>query len=212
MKRSVVIGKTNVGKTLFCVHFAQYIGVREMTWLLERADGRTEQVRMSPKSAEQALSGPPPHRTRCLQSIRLEFARGKGSRQMLLTDTTGLVDGIHPESDLRMAMAQTLKATLDADIILHLVDAAKIGRGKPSDATQPEDDSAAGWSELDDQIAQLGAQKDGYLILANKMDLAFAKAGYRELLKRFSKHRVVPVSALCQSGFREVKQHVWRLA
>lgn len=212
MRRSVVIGKTNVGKTLFCVRFAQFVGVREMTWLVERTDGRTEQVRMTPKAAEQALSGVPPHRTRCLQSLCLDFARGKGTRQMLLTDTTGLVDGIHPESAIRMAMAQTLKAIMEADVILHIVDAAKIGRGDPAEANRADADGATGWSELDDQIAQLGTKKPGYLILANKMDLAFAKAGCRSLQKRFSKHRVVPISALHRSGFREVKQHVWRLA
>ncbi|MDQ0189317.1 50S ribosome-binding GTPase [Alicyclobacillus cycloheptanicus] len=215
MRRSVVIGKTNVGKTLFCVHFAQYIGVKEMTWLLERADGRTEQVRMSPSRAEALLSGAMPHTTRCLQSICLEFARGKGSRQLLLTDTTGLVDGIHPEPELRAAMAQTLKAILDADVVLHLVDAASIGRREQRDThagAEDDDGQESGWSLLDDQIAQLGQEKDGYLILANKMDLGFAKAGYRALVKRFTKHRVIPISARYQSGFREVKQHVWRMA
>ncbi len=211
MRQSVVIGKANVGKTLFCIYFAQYIGVREMTWLVERTDGRTEHVRTSPKSAAETLSGELPHKTRCLQSVCLDFARGKGVRQFLLTDTTGLTDGIHPEADLRRAMAQTLRAIVNADVVLHMVDAAAIGEvglgRKPNRAAHEH-----GWSELDDQIAELGEHKSGYLILANKMDLPGAKQGYRELSKRFTRHRVVPISALHQNGFREVKQHVWRLA
>lgn len=211
MRHSVVIGKANVGKTLFCIHFAQYIGVREMTWLIERTDGRTEHVRTSPKAAEETLSGELPHKTRCLQSVCLDFARGKGMRQFLLTDTTGLTDGIHPEVDLRRAMAQTLRAIVNADVVLHMVDAAAIGEAGSVEKGKHLGAEGA-WSALDDQIAELGDHKSGYLILANKMDLQSAKRGYRELSKRFTRHRVVPISALHQSGFREVKQHVWRLA
>lgn len=212
MKRSVVIGKANVGKTLFCIHFAAFVGVKEMTWLVERTDGQTAQYRMSPKAAEHELSGAFPHKTRCLQSVCLDFARGKGSRHLLLTDTTGLVDGIHPDAELRGAMAQTLKSIVDADVVLHLVDAAKIGESGASTSSSHGARVEGGWSTLDDQVARLGEHKDGYLILANKMDLPLAKAGYRELAKRFTRHRVVPVSALYNSGFREVRQHVWRLA
>ena len=40
MKPTVVIGKTNAGKTLFCVRFAAYLGIRELRWLMERTDGQ----------------------------------------------------------------------------------------------------------------------------------------------------------------------------
>lgn len=210
MNHSVVVGKANVGKTLFCVRFAQFVGVRELTWWVEHTDGSTEQIRMSPARAEHVLSGGVPHSTRSLQSICLDFARGKGSRQFLLTDTTGLIDGIHPDAQLRAAMGQTLKAILDADAVLHVVDAAEIGsREQTGEDGEP---ASRGWSELDDQIARIGAEKRGYLILANKMDLPQAKEGYRMLSKRFTRHRVIPISALYSSGFREVKQHVWRMA
>ncbi len=211
MNRSVVIGKTNVGKTLFCIHFARYMGVRELRWLVERTDGRTEHKRMSLAEAERMLSGPEPHSTRNLQSVVVELPRGKGVRQLLVTDSTGLVEGIHPELTVREAMAQTLQAMLESDVILHVVDAADLGRRSRIEGSRGEADGLA-WDPLDEQISSYGLQNSGYLILANKMDLPEAKQGYRSLCRRFSRHRVIPISALYATGFREVKQHVWRFA
>jgi GTPase Era involved in 16S rRNA processing len=211
LKRSLVIGKINVGKTLFCIHFARYLGAKEFQWLVERTDGRTDHKRMSLPDAQRILSGPNAHATRCLQSVTLSFPSGKTSRQLLLTDTTGLTDGIHPEPDVREAMAQTLRAMVEADFILHVVDAAAIGR---STSLQEENPSAASdvWNNLDQQLVEFGVKQRGYIVLANKMDLPEAKAGYRALCKRFSKHSIMPVSAKLGTGFREVKQHVWRFS
>lgn len=211
MKRSLVIGKTNVGKTLFCIHFARFLGVRELNWVMERADERTDRKRMSLADAERVLSGPHAHETRCLQSVGLSFPRGKTSRQLLLTDTTGFTDGIHPEPEVREAMAQTLRAMVQADLILHVVDAAAIGRS-PEFLAGPQSASLPVWNTLDQQLVEFGTKQEGYIVLANKMDLPEARAGYRALCKRFSKQRVFPVSAKFTSGFREVKQHVWRFA
>lgn len=214
MKRNLVIGRTNVGKTLFCIHFARYLGVRELNWLLERTDGRTEERRMTLREAEETWSDPALHRTRCLQSIRLELPRGKGNRQFLLTDTTGLSEGIHEEPTVREAMAQTLRAMMEANLILHIVDACEIGRSDASGARHRLRSGGLGaaWSQLDDQLAEFGQEHAGYLLLANKMDLPGAKDGYRALCRRFSRRQVIPVSALQGHGFREVRQHVWRLA
>lgn len=209
MRRSVVIGKTNVGKTLFCVHFAEFMGLRELRWLIERSDGRTEQRRMSVNEAERTLSDPIAHRTRGLQSIRLELPRGKTSRQLLLTDTTGLTDGVHPDSVLREAMAQTLQTLLTSNLVMHIVDAYEIGR------MSDEQDAQGGWhgvwNDLDEQLSRYGSGKNGYVVLANKIDLPGAKEGFKRLKSRLSGQTVIPISALHGTGFREVKQHVWRL-
>ncbi|WP_029420418.1 GTPase [Alicyclobacillus macrosporangiidus] len=208
MKRSLVIGKTNVGKTLFCIHFARYMGVRELRWLVEEADGRTDCRLMSLAEAEASLSDAHPHRTRCLQSVAVEFPAGKTVRQLLLTDTTGLTEGIHPEPALREAMAQTLRAMTDANLILHMVDAGAIGRALRGQVADP----GCAWDALESQLAEFGMRHGGYVLLANKMDLPGAMDGYRFLCKRYSRQRVLPVSALHGTGFREVKQVVWRFA
>jgi GTPase Era involved in 16S rRNA processing len=210
VNRGLIIGKTNVGKTLFCIHFARYMGLKELQWLIERTDGRTEHRRMSLSEAEASLSGPVPHRTRNLQSVAVDFPRGKGRHQLLLSDTTGLTDGIHPEVEVREAMAQTLQAMVNARVILHVVDASDIGRHTSHAAGRSV--FASTWDALDEQLSNFGTHQSGYLILANKMDLPDAKQGYRHLCQRFSRHRVIPISALYGTGFREVKQHVWRFA
>ncbi|QQE80974.1 GTPase domain-containing protein [Alicyclobacillus sp. SO9] len=213
MRRSLVIGRTNVGKTLFCIRFAKYLGVRQLQWFVESADGRTEQMRMSMDEAEQVLSDRSPHKTRCLQSIRVEVPRGKVNRELLLTDTTGLSDGVHPDKTVREAMAQTLETMLSAGIVLHLVDASEIG--EHLDERKPRISSElphSAWGALDAQIAAYGQQTPNYFILANKIDLPKASQGYRALVHKFSKQRVIPVSAMQGTGFREVRQHVWRLA
>jgi 50S ribosome-binding GTPase len=212
LKRSLVIGKINVGKTLFCIQFARFLGIKELYWMMERTDGRTDRKRMSMTESQRILSGPQAHETRCLQSVTLSFPRGKTARQLLLTDTTGFTDGIHPESDVREAMAQTLRAMVQADLILHVVDAAAIGRSAEFVAHTPGSSSTAVWNALDEQLVEFGKKQYGYILLANKMDLPESRAGYRALCKRFSKQRVFPVSAKLGNGFREVKQHVWRFA
>jgi len=208
MRRSIVIGRTNVGKTLFCIHFARYLGSRQLNWLLETTDGKNERVTMSLASAEARLSNSTPHQTRTLQSVTVKVPRGKVDRELLLTDTTGLSEGIYPDPDIRLAMAQTLEAMVSAALILHIVDADEIGRNLgPGQKGLP----ARSWSELDNQLVAYGGSHDNYFLLANKIDLSAAKRGYRQLCKEFSKHRVIPVSALAGTGFREVKQHVWNL-
>jgi len=206
--QSLVIGKTNAGKTLFCVNFAKYLGVRELRWWVEKADGRREERRMSFTEAERTLSDALAHRTRELQSLYVDVPMGKGVRSFMLTDTTGLSEGIHTDVQVRDAMAQTLRSLLDAQIVLHVVDATALT--KNTSATNPS--SGLRLTELDEQLIAFGSTRQSYLILANKMDMPGAKQGYQLLCKHFPKQRVIPVSARNLTGFREVKRHVWRLA
>ncbi|GGJ04256.1 hypothetical protein GCM10010885_11920 [Alicyclobacillus cellulosilyticus] len=205
MNRHIVVGRTGAGKTLFCIRFARFLGLHELTWLVERTDGRKDRRRMSLLEAERWLSAPHAHTTRQLQSIQVEVPRGKSKPSFLLTDTTGLADGIHPDSSLRDAMAKTLEAMLTAQVILHVVDADALGRALA------EGEHAA-WSALDDQLVQLGLHRGAYLLLANKMDLPAARYGHQFLAHRYPKGKVIPISARQGTGFREVRDHVWRLA
>lgn len=209
MRRSLIIGHANVGKTLFCIRFAKYVGMRQLRWFVERTDGRTEQRQLPADDAIRLLSSSEAHYTRALQTLSVDVPRGKSNRQVLLTDTTGLTDGIHADPAVREAMAQTLQALASAQLVLHVVDASRINQPSASDTRQQ---TPTGWLSVDEQLAEFGMVKGGYLILANKMDLPGSKQGYQYLVKRFSKQHVIPVSALAGSGFREVKQHVWRFA
>lgn len=201
MRNCLVIGRTNVGKTIFCINFAEFLGLQRMEVYFQLPDGTTRQRKLDVVSARHELSGVGMHKTRSLQSISLDLPRGKGTRQFKMTDSTGLADGIHPDLEMREAMAQTLQELRHADCILHLVDAREVQKAGSLDAL----------GDLDLQIAELGQRKNGYLCLANKCDLPEGKSGFLLLQKELKGLKLLPISALYRQGFREVKEHVYRL-
>lgn len=200
MKKCIVIGKTNVGKTLFVLQFADYLGVKELVIRVEEPGGERREMRCTLSEAIERLSSESPHQTRALHSIRLELPAGKGVKHFDIVDTSGLVDGIHGDAAVRKAMAQTLAAVREADVILHLVDAAKAGSSGVLKAV----------GDVDYQVAQFAQMRDGYLILANKIDLPEGAEGLEKIRSEFSGHAVLPISALHRQGFKEVKRFVWR--
>lgn len=201
MKTCLVVGRTNVGKTLFFLNFAEYLGLKRLDISYQLPDGTTRQGKFDPSRARQELSGLGVHKTRALQSLELSLPQGKGMRQFRLTDSTGLVDGIHPDKRLREAMAQTLAEMHEADCILHMVDLAEISRAETASALR----------DLDRQIAEYGQAKRGYALLANKMDAADVKRGLLFLHQELPGQEIIPISALYRQGFREVKEYVWRM-
>lgn len=115
-----------------------------------------------------------------------------------MVDTIGLIDGIHPDIDIRMAISQTLAIIRDSDIILHLIDAhAAVKNDLPSTM-----------GEVDYQIAQFAQLKRGYAILANKMDLSDSELGLKKIKQEFQGNLIIPISALYKRGFKEVKTFV----
>jgi len=200
LRRCIVIGKTNVGKTLFVIQFAAYLGVRELEFTFEEPGGTRRTAAYTVEKAVRELSSEEPQKTRRLQSVRLELPVGKGVKRFELVDTSGLVDGIHGDVKVRKAMAQSLAAVRDADLILHLVDAAKAG----------EEGVLRAVGDVDYHVAQFAQMRDGYAILANKMDLPHAEAGVERIRQEFSGHVVIPISAMHRRGFKEVKRFVWR--
>lgn len=201
MKECLVLGRTNVGKTMFCVNFAEFLGLHRLDVYYQLPDGTTRQRKYDVTSARHELSGIGLHKTRSLQSIQLDLPGGKGTRKFKLTDSTGLSDGIHPDHEVREAMAQTLGELHSADCILHIVDLGEVGKA----------DDLRHIGELDLQMAELGRHKHGYVLIANKMDLPQAKRGLELIRDTFKHTRIIPVSALYKQGFREVKEYVWRM-
>lgn len=201
MTNCLVVGRPNVGKTMFCVNFAEFLGLQRLEVYYQLPDGTTRQRKYDIPSARHELSGLGLHKTRFLQSIQLDLPGGKGTRKFKLTDSTGLTDGIHPDRNLRESMAQTLAELQQANCILHMVDLGEIVKTGGLKLL----------GELDFQIAELGTYKSGYALLANKSDLPEAKKGMQILREEIGDLRILPVSALYRKGFREVKEYVWRL-
>lgn len=200
LKACIVIGKANVGKTLFAINFAGYLGITSLEIEFTPADGKTYRRTLSQPEALQSLISPNPHHTLGLQRIQIQMPGFKGRKEFALVDTSGLTEDIPEQPLIRRAMAQTLAQVREAAIILHLVDASSVGKLGAVEAM----------GQVDWQVAQFGGMRDGYAILANKMDLPEAAAGLAQIRQELPGHPILPISALLRTGFSEVKQFVWR--
>ncbi len=212
----LLVGATNAGKTLFAVNFAAYLGARDLRLrrlaLVPSREGAggagpgagsgVEAVARVPfDTARRTLVSPEPYKTRDLAAIDLELSVGKGKQGFSVVDSAGLAEHIHGDADVRKGMAQTIGALLRADVVLHVIDAARVG----------EDGPALGLGRIDYEVARYARLRPQYLILANKMDLPEADRGLGVIREAFGRDRVMPVSALTMRGFREVRAGVRRL-
>ncbi len=202
MKNCLVIGKPNVGKTLFVINFAIYLGLKKITFTFVDSLGRQHNRDYTKEMAKKYLTSVKPHHTRCLQSLTIKLAIGKGQKKLILTDSTGLKDGIHPKAEIRRAMAQTLESLLEADLIIHMVDISQmVYINHESDVVNME--------YIDRQILDYGRERNSYLLLINKIDLIQSHQSREKIKQQFSGIPVFLISSLTGEGFPEVKSYVW---
>lgn len=202
MKTYLIVGQTNVGKTAFALTFAETLGLDKVEVTFAYPDGFSTKQSYSLAQARQELIGPAPHKTRCLQSMSLQIPQGKGRRVIKLVDSTGLMEGIHREAEIRRSLVQTLQEMQKTDYLLHVIDAAAIGKAP---------DDRAVFTELERQIAAFSQNRGTYLLIANKMDAESARAGLLRIKLHLPNHKVLPVSAQSKAGFREVRDVIARL-
>lgn len=200
MSECIVVGKANAGKTLFLVSFAEFLGCKKMALARQLPDGGSESLDLSSRDARQVLVDNRPHTTRSLQTVSVNLPAGKGKKIVQLTDTSGISEEIHESLEIRRAQAQTLRRLMQSNLILHLVDAARVGSAGAREAL----------GEVDYQISRYAPLRGAYAVLANKIDLPRAGEGVKAICREFSGHLVLPISALHKKGFREVEAFVWR--
>jgi 50S ribosomal subunit-associated GTPase HflX len=200
MKRCIVLGKPNVGKTLLALALADYVKAKDVEITFQDPGGAGYSRKYPMDIAIRELVGTLPHQTKCLQSLSLEFRAGKGKKTVELVDTTGLIDEIHDDPLTRKAMAQTLSAIRGAQIIIHVIDAHLFGHA--DGLSDPRE------GDLDMQLAAFAGPRGGYCIVANKMDLPGAKRGLARIRRLFTGYKVLPVSAATREGLKEVRRHV----
>lgn len=197
MNECILVGQPNAGKTLFALHFGEFLGLRSLDVTFMASDGLLNCKHYQINQAIRELSGIEPHKTRDLQTIVLQIPIAKSIKQLKLIDSCGLSEGIHPDAAIRKSMAQTLSVMRYAKVILHMIDVSRYAKSKQL-------------ADIDQQIVQYGQTKGGYVLLANKMDLPNAKAGLSLLADTFPGQTLMPVSALHKKGFKEVKALVCR--
>ncbi len=194
-----VIGKPNVGKSLFVVNFASYLGLREIRLQVAQSDGTVTVRKLSLEEARHKLVSHKAHKTMEMQEVTVGVAIGKTSRTLTLLDTVGISEGIHEDPEVRRAMATTLARLSSADLVLHMVDVSAVGY-RASHAP----------GLVDDEIREYARLLGPYAVLANKMDKPDTAEFVRQLKNRYQDVSVIPVSALTRRGFREVKAFVFR--
>jgi GTP-binding protein HflX len=113
-------------------------------------------------------------------------------RQYLITDTVGFIRKLPHQ--LVEAFAATLEEALEADLILHVVD-----------ASAPEDEMATMLSAVDDVLAEIGAGDRPRLLALNKVDLL--SEDERRALS-FRHPRAVQVSAATGEGLEELSEAI----
>lgn len=189
----------NVGKTCFVINFAEYMGVKELKFHVRQRAGYTAINSYSLSEARKKLISVKENTTKEIQLIKLEINKGKTIRELQLIDSCGLSDGIHPDEEVRLAMARTLRLIRDTEFILHIIDIKNIKNDKKGkDILLP----------VDRLILDYASMEKKYAILANKMDLSFAEMNLKILKKNIKDIIIIPISALYKEGFKEVKKMV----
>jgi GTP-binding protein HflX len=113
-------------------------------------------------------------------------------RSYLLTDTVGFIRKLPHQ--LVDAFGATLEEALEADLLLHVVD-----------ASAPEEELHERLSAVDDVLDEIGAGERPRLLVLNKVDLLDAERR-RELEFRFP--QAVQVSAEASEGLEQLKRQV----
>lgn len=202
MRDCVIVGYPNSGKTMFALNFAGYLGSKSVDITFRTYDGLLTSRHFTLTEAKKELCSIAAHKTRLLQSMVLKMCVGKATVTFKLTDTCGVTESIHPDQSVRKAMAQTLGAVRSANFILHILDLSRMN--------YPLISNSLSISTIDKEIYYYGITKMNYIILANKIDLPSAQENLEKVATTFPKATVLPVSALYNNGFKEVKAFVAR--
>lgn len=195
MKECIIVGRPNTGKTLFALNFAAYLGSRTVDITSRTYDNLMTCRHLHIDEAKKELCSMSLHKTRSLQSLILKIPVSKSHVTFKLTDTCGLTEGIHSEETVRRGMAQTLKLLRYADFIIHIIDLSTVTK-------EPH--------IIDTEIYNYGLSRQNYVLLANKADLPASKENIVKLSALYPKTTVLPVSALYNLGFKEVRACVAR--
>lgn len=199
MKKCLIIGNVNVGKTLFLINFANYIGIKELNIVHSFIDKPDYSKKYTINEAIKQLSSDNMHTTIGSQRINLTLNIGKGKRTLELIDTTGLFEGIHPEENIRKGMAKTLSYLTNSNLILHVMD-----------SWWYQNVFNENMVELDLQISEYARLIKGYCILANKIDIDIEGIGLARIKEQFAGNHIFPISAKEKIGFKGVKDFVRR--
>lgn len=197
MSECLVTGLPNVGKTCFVINFAEYMGLKELKFNVRQTAGYTSITTFSPVEARRKLISVDSNYTREIQSIKMEIPVGKSFKELNIIDSCGLSSGINPDEEVRLAMAKTIRLLRASKMVLHIIDITNI-RTTADRVLLP----------VDKLIMDYASLEKNYAVLVNKMDLLSSHNNLEVLRKKIRDKIIIPISALYQTGFKEVKKLV----
>ncbi|MFW6281698.1 MAG: GTPase domain-containing protein [bacterium] len=197
MTDCLVTGMTNVGKTSFVINFADYMGLKKLKFHVKQVAGYTAINSYTPDEARDKLISIDENSTIDIQQIKLKIPRGKTFKELTIIDSCGLTEGIHPEEEIRLAMAKTIHLIRTSKCILHIIDISTIN-------TEVENPLLP----IDKMILDYACNKQNYAILANKIDLIYASINLEILKEKVSDVVIIPISALYKQGFNDIREMV----
>jgi 50S ribosomal subunit-associated GTPase HflX len=179
----VTAGQPQVGKTLLVAVLAGALGQRRLVTAETARPTTVADVRRA------ILAG------RRVESVAATFTIGRGRRRQVwvLSDSAGLVDPAPDDPEQRKRLAETLDRLQRADLILHLVDAARLGRR-----------AGTHWDPVDQALRDYASTRPAYILVAGKMDRSEAPRGLRLIRRMAPDQPVFPVAAATGQGIREL--------
>ena len=117
-----IVGTPGVGKTLFCINFAEFLGARNLCYTESSPYGRGQGV-VTPETARKTMVSPGPRSNGSVRSFAVNILQGESMR-LVLMDTASLKEGKLLTKRERGQLVLTMQALQEADALLHLVDLA----------------------------------------------------------------------------------------
>ncbi|MEI7741539.1 MAG: GTPase HflX [bacterium] len=114
-------------------------------------------------------------------------------KEILVSDTIGFIQDLPPE--LLKAFTSTLSEAVDADILIHVIDAADSKRDMKIEV-------------VEDILARLGLENTPKIYVYNKIDIARKRFGKTEILEEFAEFDPQFVSAHKKTGLEELKSAI----
>jgi hypothetical protein len=190
------VGARGSGKTALVLGLARYLGRPSVRVRDPWPTGPW--LRWSTDRARRVLTGPDALPRPLAVAVDVSLDKGGRSRQARLWDLPGLTEDAAPGPEPGAAMAAVLAVLVDAEAILHVIDAAGVGDGGRLPA-------------VDEELIHLLAGRAGYAVAAAKADLPGFGRGLSALRRRVpAPIPVLPVSARAARGYPAVLHWIWR--
>lgn len=194
----VLVGLPGSGKSSLLAALLQAWRCRTAAITVWTAGGSPSRWRLRlPEEERQLHRLRPPHGFLAVEVPASQL--GLAGRRWTFSELPALVDEVSEDLLHREGLAEAMARLLVADVILHVVDAERVGkRGQLSAA--------------DAALARFGHNRSGYLLVGTKMDAPFSPQGLY-LLRQFAGNpEVVPCSVVIGQGIRPIKNFLSGLA